>query len=128
MPTRLRSSATYQGFEIVSVKVEDNYDRAAGKDASDHLEFELRSLATTDLTGFELYYDHGGGHGQGRSYYRKLKGLVLPTGGSTALHVDSGEQPGHFRANPNSVLYRTPNGKKYRRTRRQLGLRRFGPR
>lgn len=108
----IASSATSQGFEIVSVKVEDNYDRAAGKDAPDHLEFELRNLATTEVTGFELYYTiTEAATGKAESYYRKLDGLVLSAGGSGALHVDSGEQPGHFRANPNSVLYRTPNGK-----------------
>lgn len=106
------AAGTGKGFEIVSAKAEDNYDPAARKDAPDHLELELRSLAPADLTGFELYYTITDSKtGAKESYYRKLDGLVLPKGGSLPLHVDVSGASGHFRANSNSALYRTPNAK-----------------
>ena len=108
----IKTSAAAKGFEIVSAKVEDNYDPAARKDAPDHLELELANLAPADLADFELYYTVTDSKtGTKESYYRKLDGLVLPKGASLPLHIDVSGAPGHFRANPNSALYRTPNAK-----------------
>ena len=108
----IKSTATAKGFEISSGKVEDNYDNVAKKDAPDHIELAVKNLTANQLSGFEIYYTITDTKTQAvEAYYKKLDGFVVPPSGSATIHIDAGTQPGHFRGNPNSMLYHPPNGK-----------------
>jgi hypothetical protein len=91
-------------FAIKEALVENNYDFAAKKDATDHLELLVANTGATPLTGFSIYYsitDTGNGAVEGS--FRTLDGFSIPPGGEARIHLDDGSQPGHYRANPNSI-------------------------
>lgn len=91
-------------FAIKEALVENNYDYAAKKDATDHLELLVTNSGSTDLTGFSIYYamtDADTGKVEGT--FRRLDGFAVPAGGEARIHFDDGTVPGHFRANPNSI-------------------------
>jgi hypothetical protein len=108
----IATASVAKGIEIVSAKVEDNYDSVARRDAPDHLEFEVKNLTSSNVGDLEIYYTITDDKtGVMEAYYQKLEGLVLPKAASRLIHLDTVGAAGHFRANPNSALYRTPNGK-----------------
>ena len=91
-------------FTIKEALVENNYDYAAKKDATDHLELLIANSGTTPLTGLSVYYsmtDADSGKVEGT--FRRLDGFSVPAGGEARLHFDDGKMAGHFRANPNSI-------------------------
>lgn len=91
-------------FAIKEALVENNYDYAAKKDATDHLELLVSNSGSTDLTGFSIYYmmkDADTGKVEGT--FRKLDGFTVPAGAEARIHFDDGIVAGHFRANPNSI-------------------------
>jgi hypothetical protein len=91
-------------FAIKEALVENNYDYAAKKDATDHLELLVTNSGSTDLTGFSIYYmmkDADTGKVEGT--FRKLDGFTVPAGAEARIHFDDGTVAGHFRANPNSI-------------------------
>lgn len=91
-------------FAIKEALVENNYDYAAKKDATDHLELLVTNTGSTDLTGFSIYdamKDADTGKVEGT--FRKLDGFSVPAGRETRIHFDDGTVPGHFRAIPNSI-------------------------
>ncbi len=91
-------------FQIVGALVEDNYDPAKKADAADHLELLIRNPGTTAMSGFSVYYaitDADTGAVEGT--FRRLDGFGVPAGGEARIHLDAAEEPGHFRANPNSI-------------------------
>ena len=108
----IAATSAVKALEIVSAKVEDNYDLEAKRDAPDHLELEVKNLTYSNVGDMEIYYTITDDKTRVmEAYYQKLEGLVLPKAASRLIHLDAGGAAGHFRANPNSVLYRTPNGK-----------------
>ena len=91
-------------FAIKEALVENNYDYAAKKDATDHLELLVSNSGSTDLAGFSIYYmikDADTGKVEGT--FRKLDGFTVPAGAEARIHFDDGIVAGHFRANPNSI-------------------------
>ena len=91
-------------FAIKEALVENNYDYAAKKDATDHLELLVTNSGNTDLTGFSIYYSmKDADTGKVEGTFRKLDGFSVPAGGEARIHFDDGTLPGHFRANPNSI-------------------------
>jgi hypothetical protein len=91
-------------FAIKEALVENNYDYAAKKDATDHLELLVTNSGSTDLTGFSIYYmmkDADTGKVEGT--FRKLDGFTVPAGAEARIHFDDGTVAGRFRANPNSI-------------------------
>lgn len=99
-------------FAIKEALVENNYDYAARKDATDHLELQVVNNGGTDLTGFSVYYtikDKTTGDTEG--YFAKLDGFSVPAGGDARIHFDEGTMAGHFRANPNSIYTTSQNAK-----------------
>ncbi len=91
-------------FAIKEALVENNYDNASKKDATDHLELLVSNSGSTDLTGFSIYYtmkDADSGKVEGT--FRKLDGFSVPAGGEARIHFDDGTMAKHFRANPNSI-------------------------
>mgnify|MGYP003625098439 CR=1 FL=1 len=94
-------------FTIKEALVENNYDYAARKNATDHLELQVANSTAKALTGFSIYYtikDNDTGTTEG--YYKKLDGFSVPAGGDARIHLDESGLPGHYRANPNSI-YKT---------------------
>lgn len=91
-------------FAIKEALVENNYDYAAKKDATDHLELLVTNSGSTDLTGFSIYYSMTDADtGKVEGTFRKLDGFTVPAGGEARIHFDDGTVAGHFRANPNSI-------------------------
>ena len=83
-------------FAISEALVENNFDYAANKIASDHLELLVTNTGATPLAGFSIYYAI-------KDSFRKLEGFALPAGGEARIHFDDAAIAGHFRANPNSI-------------------------
>lgn len=91
-------------FAIKEALVENNYDYAARKDATDHLELLVANSGNKDLTGFSIYYSiKDADSGKVEGTFRKLEGFSVPAGGEARIHFDDGTVAGHFRANPNSI-------------------------
>jgi hypothetical protein len=104
MANALDTAGAAAPFTIKEALVENNYDYAAKKDATDHLELLLANTGQTDLTGFSLYYsikDLDTGMVQGTT--KRLEGFTVPVGGEARIHLDDATIAGHFRANPNSI-------------------------
>ncbi|HHS94292.1 MAG TPA: hypothetical protein ENK63_02980 [Rhodobacterales bacterium] len=99
-------------FSIKEALVENNYDRAARKDAPDHLEIQLVNAGGTDLTGFSVYYTiKDKDTGDTEAYFANLDGFSVPAGGDARIHFDDATVAGHFRANPNSIYTTSQNAK-----------------
>ena len=91
-------------FAIKEALVENNYDFAAKKDATDHLELLVTNSSSVPLTGFSIYYSiTDADTGKIEGTFRKLDGFSIPAGGEARIHLDDGTEAGHFRANPNSI-------------------------
>lgn len=91
-------------FAIKEALVENNYDYAAKKDATDHLELLVTNSGSMDLSGFSIYYSMTDADtGKVEGTFRKLDGFSVPAGGEARIHFDDGAVAGHFRANPNSI-------------------------
>lgn len=95
-----------QGFAIKEVLVENNYDREAKKVAPDHLEIILENLAGSNISNFTVYYTITDlNTTQEESYIKSLDGFTLKAHGTKSIHIDSGQKPGHFRANPSGMYH-----------------------
>ncbi len=91
-------------FTIGEVLVENNYDPTLKQDAPDHLELQVVNSGASDLTGFSLYVSIADADsGQVESFFAPLAGFVVPANGEARIHFDDSGEPGHFRANPNSI-------------------------
>lgn len=91
-------------FAIKEALVENNYDYAAKKDATDHLELLVTNSGSAPLTGLSIYYSiTDADTGKVEGTFRKLDGFSVPAGGEARIHLDDGTVAGHFRANPNSI-------------------------
>lgn len=104
MPNPIDMTGAPAPFAIKEALVENNYDYAAKKNATDHLELLVTNSGSTDLSGFSMYYsitDKDTGKVEGT--FHKLDGFSVPAGGEARVHFDDGTVAGHFRANPNSA-------------------------
>jgi hypothetical protein len=91
-------------FAIKEALVENNYDYAAKKDATDHLELLVTNSGSAPLAGFSIYYSiTDADTGKIEGTYLKLDGFSVPAGSEARIHLDDGAVAGHFRANPNSI-------------------------
>ncbi len=105
----IQNTAAEEGFVITDSKVENNEEKN-GKAVDDHLELTLKNTASKDLSDFEVYYlITDATTGQKEGYYKKLAGFVLKSGEVQAIHFDNGTEPGHFKANKDSLFYKSPN-------------------
>ena len=92
-------------FAINEALVENNYDFAAKKDATDHLELLVTNSGTTSLTGFSVYYSlKDADTGKIEGTFRTLDGFSVPAGGEARVHFDDATIAGHYRANPNGIF------------------------
>ena len=106
------------GPVILAAKVEDNFDPMTKKDIPDHLEISLKNPGASSLQGLQVYYTiKDNSSGKAESYYRNLSTFKLPAGSPAVLHFDvsgninSAALSDHFRINPNTLLYKSPNAK-----------------
>ena len=80
-------------FTIKEALVEDNYDYAARKDATDHLELQVVNPTGKALTEFSIYYTiKDKGDGSTEAYYKVLDGFSVPAGKDASdsnCHVSS---------------------------------------
>lgn len=91
-------------FAIKEALVENNYDFAAKKDATDHLELLVTNSGSGPLTGFSIYYSiTDADTGKVEGTFCKLDGFSIPAGSEARIHLDDGIEAEHFRANPNSI-------------------------
>lgn len=97
-----------------TAKVEDNFDPATNKDASDHLELEVKNTAGEALADFSIFYSiKDEGTGKVESYLKPLTGLVIAKDETVAVNFDDTGAPGHFRDNPNSSYRKSANAKTF---------------
>jgi len=98
------------GFVIKNTLVENNYDEAAKKDAPDHLEIVLENSGNTEISNFTAYYTIKDlKNGDNQSYELTLDGLSLKPKETKSVHIDTEKKLGHYRANPNSLYYKSMN-------------------
>jgi hypothetical protein len=97
-----------------TAKVEDNFDRVTKKDVSDHLELEVKNTSGEPLKDIVMFYSLKDDiTGAVESYYKPLTGLALAKDETAAVHLDTGDTPGHFRENPNSIYRTSQNAKTF---------------
>jgi hypothetical protein len=97
-----------------TAKVEDNFDAVTKKDVSDHLELEVKNTSGEGLRDLVMFYSLKDDiTGNVESYYKPLTGLALAKDETAAVHLDTGETPGHFRENPNSIYRTSQNAKTF---------------
>jgi hypothetical protein len=104
MANQLDMTGAPATFAIKEALVENNYDYAAKKDATDHLELLVTNSGAAPLTGLSMYYSITDAEtGKVEGTFRTLDGFTVPAGGEARIHFDDGAVAGHFRANPNSI-------------------------
>jgi hypothetical protein len=95
-----------QGFAILQILVENNYDQATQQVVPDHLEIVLHSTINKDISNITVYYViRDAKINKTESYLKPLKGFVLKANETRHIHFDAGGLPDHFRVNPNSIYY-----------------------
>lgn len=106
------------GPSILSAKVEDNFDPATKKDVPDHLEITVKNPGSVAIQGLQIHYTiKDANTGKSESYYRNLSAFKILANQTAALHFDEkgainfASPSDHFRINPNSLLYKSPNAK-----------------
>lgn len=98
------------GFVIKKVLVENNYDETTKKDAPDHLEIVLENSGNTEISNFTAYYTVKDlKTGDNQSYELTLDGLSLKPKETRSVHIDTKQKLEHYRANPNSLYYKSIN-------------------
>ncbi|MFZ1727510.1 MAG: hypothetical protein WBO29_16695 [Albidovulum sp.] len=99
-------------FTIKEALVENNYDYAAKKDATDHLELQVVNSGAQDLNNFTIYYTIKDiDTNRTEAYFAKLGGFKVPAGKDARIHLDDSGLPGHFRANPNGIYVTSQSAK-----------------
>lgn len=106
------------GLVVTAAKVEDNFDPVSKKDIPDHLEINIKNPGATPIQGVQIYYSiKDSVSGKTENYYRNLSAFKIPGGQTAILHFDVNGSTNfaaaseHFRINPNSLLYKSPNAK-----------------
>jgi hypothetical protein len=89
-------------FTFGETLVENNFDVVLNQDAADHLEIQVMNPGATDLSGFSIYYTVKDlDAGTTEAYFKTLDGFGVPAGGDARIHLDTSDETGHFRDNPN---------------------------
>lgn len=106
------------GPVLVAAKVEDNFDAATKKDIPDHLEISIKNPGAAAIQGLQIHYTiKDNTTGKSESYYRNLSAFKIAANQQATLHFDVtgstnfAAATDHFRINPNSLLYKSPNAK-----------------
>jgi hypothetical protein len=106
------------GPSVATAKVEDNFDPITKKDIADHIEIILKNPGSVAIQGIQVYYTIKDSlTGKSENYYRSLTAFKIPANQSATLHFDVtgatnfATAKDHYRINPNSLLYKSPNPK-----------------
>lgn len=117
-PNPIAAKGKVGGLVLESAKVEDNFDPVTKKGVNDHLEMVLRNPGGSVLKGVQVFYSMTDKKsGKVESYYRNLTGVSVAPSSSVTLHFEESGSikfdaaTTDFRINPNSILYKSPNGK-----------------
>ncbi len=102
------------GFVIKDTIVENNYNEATKKAVPDHLEIVLQNLGNTEITNFTAFYTIKDlNTSDKQSYELVLNGFSLKPKEIRSVHIDTEnpghQEPDHYRANPNSLYYKSSN-------------------
>jgi Bacterial TSP3 repeat len=102
------------GFVIKDTLVENNYNETTKKAVPDHLEIVLQDLGNTELTNFTTFYTIKDlNTSDKQSYELALNGFSLKPKEIRSVHIDTEnlghQEPDHYRANPNSLYYKSSN-------------------
>ena len=99
-------------FAIKEALVENNYDFAAKKDATDHFELLLTNATANEVKDFSIFVTiKDVDSGTTESYFKGLPGFAIPAQGEARIHLDDGAAPGHFRDNPNGIYHTSQSAK-----------------
>lgn len=99
-------------FAIKEALVENNYDFAAKKNATDHFELLLTNTTDVGVKDVSIYVTvKDVDTGKTESYFKKLAGFVIPPKGEARIHLDDGSAAGHFRDNPNGMYHSSQSAK-----------------
>lgn len=99
-------------FALKEALVENNYDFAAKKDATDHFEVLLSNTTPAAVNDVSIYVTVKDiDTGKTESYYKSLAGFTVPAQGEARIHLDDGAVAGHFRDNPNGIYHTSQNAK-----------------
>jgi hypothetical protein len=102
------------GFVIIDTLVENNFNETTKKAVPDHLEVVLQNLGNTEINNFTAFYTIKDlNTSDKQSYELALNGFSLKPKEIRSVHIDTEnpvhQDPGHYRANPNSLYYRSSN-------------------
>jgi hypothetical protein len=102
------------GFVIKDTMVENNVNETTKKAVQDHLEIILQNLGNTEITNFTAFYTIKDlNTSDEQSYELALNGFSLKPKEIKSVHIDTenpgNKDPGHYRANPNSLYYKSSN-------------------
>jgi hypothetical protein len=102
------------GFVIKDTLVENNFNETTKKAVPDHLEIILQNLGNTEITNFTASYTIKDlNTSDKQSYELALNGFSLKPKEIRSVHIDTensvNQEPGHYRANSNSLYYKSSN-------------------
>jgi hypothetical protein len=110
----ITSTGTKPGLALSETRVENNVDKATGKDLSDRLEFTIKNSSSEQVTGLEAYYTMTETPtGKAESYYQKLEGLTIAPNQEATVYFDNQTQKGHYPENKFSIYRNSANEVKF---------------
>jgi hypothetical protein len=108
--TPITSTGTKAGLAISETMVENNVDKASGKEVSDRLQFTIKNSSAEQVTGLEVYYTMTETPtGKTESYYQKLEGLMIAPNKEATVYFDNQSGEGHYPENKFSIYRSSAN-------------------
>ncbi len=110
----ITNTGTKKGLAISETMVENNVDKASGKEVSDRLQFTIKNSSAEQITGVEVYYTMTETPtGKTESYHQKLEGLTLAPDTEATVYFDNESGEGHYPENKFSIYRTSPNEVKF---------------
>lgn len=110
----ITNTGTKPGLAISETMVENNVDKASGKEVSDRLQFTLKNSSAEEITGVEVYYTMTETpSGKSESYYQKLDGLTIAPNKEATVYFDNESGEGHYPENKFSIYRTSPEEVKF---------------
>jgi hypothetical protein len=107
-------TGTKTGLGISEAMVENNVDKASGKEVSDRLQFTLKNSSAEEITGVEVYYTMTETPtGKTESYHQTLDGLAIAPNKEATVYFDNESGEGHYPENKFSIYRTSPNEVKF---------------
>jgi hypothetical protein len=110
----ITNTGTKKGLAISETMVENNVDKASGKEVSDRLQFTIKNSSAEQITGVEVYYTMTETPtGKTESYHQKLEGLTIAPDTEATVYFDNESGEGHYPENKFSIYRTSPNEVKF---------------